>query len=404
MAQKFNFVHHNIKTKRLKPLSFLKIAIIIFTFSACRHSSHQTKKPSGKITAKTNNDNGWALLPFSKMDGANPVLTPGSHTFIDPITNKQTGWEVKNVFNPAVAVRNDTLFMLYRAQDSLGTSRIGLAASVDGIHFTRYPAPVLYPQNDAYKKWEWKGGCEDPRLVQDSAGLYYMTYTAYDGATARLLIATSPDLKHWIKKGFVFAKAYNGKYVDKWSKSGSIVSTYLNGKITAAKINGKYWMYWGDLFIWAATSDNLIDWTPVEMKAGEKPPVALKGIAEKMPELQIAIPTRAGKFDNDLVESGPPAMLTDKGILLLYNSRSTLPGGDTSLGEGTYTTGQVLMDKNNPVKIINRLDHYFLKPEKPYEVTGEVNNVCFIEGLAQYHNQYFLYYGTADSKIAVAVH
>ena len=392
----------------MKQLIILIITAISIGLYAC-HSSSNDAAGAGtdSTTLLTNDTTGWALLPFVKIDSVNPILKPGDNTFTDPIINKKIGWEAKNVFNPAIAVRNDTVFMLYRAQDSIGkptgTSRIGLAASTDGIHFTRYPTPVLYPQNDAYKKWEWQGGCEDPRVVQDSAGVYYMTYTAYDGTTARLLIATSPDLVHWTKHGAVFDKAYNGKYVNKWSKSGSIVSTYQNGKITATRINGKYWMYWGDLFIWAATSDNLIDWTPVEMQPGQQPPVALKGVAEKVPDLQIVVPTRKGMFDNDLVESGPPAMLTDKGILLLYNSRSMPPDGDPQLKEGTYSTGQVLLDKNDPTKIIHRLDHYFLKPEKKYELTGEVNNVCFIEGLAQLHNQYFLYYGTADSKIAVAV-
>ena len=392
----------------MKSSIFILAVAISIGVAACKNNSQQTENTSSLSTTSTTDTNSWALLPFVKVDSVNPILQPGNNTFTDPITHQQTGWEAKNVFNPAIAVRNDTVFMLYRAQDSIGkptgTSRIGLAASTDGIHFTRYPTPVLYPQNDAYKKWEWQGGCEDPRVVQDSAGTYYMTYTAYDGTTARLLIATSPDLLHWTKHGSVFAKADGGKYVNAWSKSGSIVSTYQNGKITATKLNGKYWMYWGDLFIWAATSDNLIDWTPVEMQPGEKPPVALKGVATKVPDLTIAVPTRADKFDNDLVESGPPAMLTDKGILLLYNSRRMPPDGDTSLQEGTYTTGQVLFDKNNPTRILQRLDHYFMKPEKDYELTGEVNNVCFIEGLAQFHNQYFLYYGTADSKIAVAVH
>ncbi len=393
---------------RLKQL-FVIITTVIIGLCACRSSGNKAETAGADSTAVTTTDtNSWALLPFIKTDNANPILQPGDNTFLDPITHKLTGWEAKNVFNPAVAVRNDTLFMLYRAQDSIGkptgTSRIGLASSTDGIHFARYPSPVLYPQNDAYKKWEWQGGCEDPRVVQDSAGLYYMTYTAYDGTMARLLIATSPDLVHWTKHGSVFAKAYNGKYVNKWSKSGSIVSTYKDGKITATRVNGKYWMYWGDLFIWAATSDDLINWTPVEMQPGQKPPVPLKGVAEKVPDLQIAIPTRTNMFDNDLVESGPPAMLTDKGILLLYNSRSMPPDGDKELKEGTYITGQVLLDKNDPTKILKRLDHYFMKPEKPYELTGEVNKVCFIEGLAQFHNQYFLYYGTADSKIAVAEH
>ena len=391
----------------MKPSFFFLVTVFIGLFGCRTSTNNTTATNSDSVVTTTVSYPDWALLPFVKLDNANPILKPGDNTFLDPITHKVTGWEVKNVFNPAIAVRNDTLFMLYRAQDSIGkptgTSRIGLAASTDGIHFVRYPSPVLFPQNDAYKKWEWQGGCEDPRLVQDSAGMYYMTYTAYDGTTARLLMATSPDLMHWTKRGSVFTKAFNGKYVDKWSKSGSIVSTYQNGKITATKLNGKYWMYWGDLFIWAATSDDLIHWTPVEMKAGEKPSVALKGVAEKVPDLQIALATRDDKFDNDLVESGPPAMITDKGILLLYNSRRMPPGGDTSLKEGTYTAGQVLFDKNDPTKIVHRLDQYFIKPEKDYELTGEVNNVCFIEGLAQFHNQYFLYYGTADSKIAVAV-
>jgi len=75
----------------------------------------------------------------------------------------------------------------------------------------------------------------------------------------------------------------------------------------------------------------------------------------------------------------------------------------TSLPDGTYTAGQVLLDKNDPTQVIKRLDHFFMKPDKPYELNGQVNNVCFLEGLAFYKEKWFLYYGTADSKIAVAV-
>ena len=63
-----------------------------------------------------------------------------------------------------------------------------------GIILSRRPAPVLYPAADAQKKLEWEGGCEDPRVVQDERGIYYMTYTAFDGQTARLMVATSTDL------------------------------------------------------------------------------------------------------------------------------------------------------------------------------------------------------------------
>jgi predicted GH43/DUF377 family glycosyl hydrolase len=96
-------------------------------------------------------------------------------------------------------------------------------------------------------------------------------------------------------------------------------------------------------------------------------------------------------------------MITDKGIVLLYNGRNVPKNGDTSLAEGTYASSQVLLDKNDPTKIIDRMNTYFMKPDKPYEISGQVNRVCFIEALAQYKNRWWLYYGTADSKIAVAV-
>lgn len=356
-------------------------------------------------SAKQKHD--WAMLGFIKADSVNPVLTPGTNSFIDPITKKNILWEEKDVFNPAVVVKDGKVYMLYRAQDKIGlpggTSRIGLAVSNDGLHFTRSPAPVLYPDNDAYKQMEWQGGCEDPRVVEDEHGTYYMLYTAYDGKVARLLVASSKDLTHWTKHGHAFAKSLNGRYVNKWSKSGSIVSRYENEKIIATKVNGKYWMYWGDLFIWAATSDDLINWSPVEMQPGEKPVATLKGQALNMPNLKIVIPTRNKKFDSDLVEPGPPAMITDKGILLIYNSRNISSIGDTALVEGTYAAGQVLLDKNDPAKIIDRLNNYFIKPDKPYEITGQVNQVCFLEGLVHFEGKWFLYYGTADSKIAAAV-
>jgi predicted GH43/DUF377 family glycosyl hydrolase len=354
-------------------------------------------------TQKKNNNTGstdtskW-LLPFNKLDSVNPVMQPGNLTFNCPIQHTIIKWEAKNVFNPAVAVKNDTLFMLYRAQDSNGCSRIGLAKTIDGINFTRYASPVLYPDNDAYKKYEWPGGCEDPRLIEDSTGEYYITYTAYDGKTARLMEATSTDLYHWKKQGPAFQ---DNRYQNMWSKSGSIISDYTNTKIVAKKINGTYWMYWGDKYIWLASSADLVHWSPALQLPDKNFDSVYAGY--NVSGLKIAIPTRKNKFDCDLVESGPPAMYTNQGILLIYNSRDIPSIGDTTLPLGTYTVSQALLDKNEPGKIIDRMNNYFLKPEQPYEFSGEVNNVCFAEALAFYKNKWWLYYGTADSKIAVAV-
>ncbi|MDB5207225.1 MAG: family 43 glycosylhydrolase [Flavisolibacter sp.] len=383
----------------------MRIFYFIFSLLAFASCSNNPSTPKELVTGT---DTTWQLGPFIKADAANPILLPdSSQTFFCPIRKQITRWEEKDVFNPASVIRNDTVFLLYRAQDGIGkpdgTSRIGLAYSIDGIHFTKHSTPVLYPDKDAYQKWEWEGGCEDPRIVEDAAGNYYMTYTSYDGTVARLMVATSKDLYHWTKYGAAFTKAFNGKYANFWSKSGSIVSTYINGKIVATKINGKYWMYWGDQNIWAATSDDLINWEPVIDSTVKGDEMLARGIAAKAPELKVVFGPRRKKFDSDLVEPGPPAMLTDKGILLFYNSRNIPSIGDTTLAEGTYCPAQILLDKADPSKVLHRSENYFMKPDKAYEITGQVGRVCFIEGLAQYKSKWYLYYGTADSKIAVAV-
>ena len=362
---------------------------------------------AGSSFRSSGNDLKWTLPGFVKADEANPIMKASNSRFSDPILKKEVLWDKKDVFNPAVVVRGGKVFMLFRAEDSIGkyagTSRIGLAESTDGIHFTRHASPVLYPDNDAQKKYEWEGGCEDPRVVEDVNGRYIMTYTAYDGDKARLMVASSKDLVRWQKHGHAFSNAASDKYEKNWSKSGSIVSRYLpDGRIVAAKINGKYWMYWGDTFLWTATSEDLIKWTPVKMSPATDA-ATTDNLSSMYPELKIVLAPRKGKFDSDLVEPGPPAMLTDKGILLIYNSRNVQAKGDSTLKEGTYAASQALFDKNDPTKLIKRMDSWFMKPDRPFEIAGQVNEVCFLEGLARFNNKWFLYYGTADSKIAVAV-
>ncbi|HTF19821.1 MAG TPA: glycoside hydrolase family 130 protein, partial [Chryseolinea sp.] len=345
----------------------------------------------------------WALLPFEKVDSLNPILLPGTSTFTCPILNKVVRWDEKDVFNPAAVVHKGKVYMIFRAEDTIGkyagTSRLGLATSDDGLHFTRLPAPVFFPDNDSLKRFEWEGGVEDPRIVKSERGEYIMTYTGYDGTTARLLVASSKDLMTWTKHGTVL----QGKYKNTWSKSGAIVAalrdtaqlanSHTTGlpasgqAVVAARINGKYWMYFGDTDLFMATSDDLLHWTPVE-EGGR---------------LKSVLKPRPGYFDSRLVESGPFALLTDRGVTLIYNGMNLDTGGDTTLAPGAYCSGQALFDKNDPTVAIDRLNEHFLKPDRPYELAGQVNQVCFVEGLVPFRGQWFLYYGTADSKIAVAV-
>lgn len=77
-------------------------------------------------------------------------------------------------------------------------------------------------------------------------GTYVMLYTAWNRNIPRLAVAVSKDLKKWTKHGLAFAKAYNGRFADLASKSASIVTGVKDGKLVIEKINGKYFMYWGE--------------------------------------------------------------------------------------------------------------------------------------------------------------
>jgi len=303
------------------------------------------------------------------------------------------------VFNPTALVKDGRIHLLYRAEDNvgsaLGTSRVGLALSDDGLHFDRQMVPIFYPANDDTLIFEWEGGCEDPRIVEDENGTWHLTYTAYDGNVARLLIATSTDLRTWVKHGSVFKSFNDGALIDMWSKSGSIITRQVGDQFIATKIDRKYWMYWGDTSVFLAWSADLINWVPVTDTEG--------GVGDH--NLSAIFGPRLGFFDSDLVEPGPQAILRDEGILLIYNSRNkaAAAGGDPTLPEGTYSAAQILFDANDPSVVLQRADTYFMKPEKDYEIIGQVNNVVFLEGLVSFKGQWFVYYGTADSKIAVAV-
>ncbi len=336
----------------------------------------------------------WMLGPFVKENAINPILTAKANsTFFCPVRRETVFWERKDVFNPATVVRKGKVYMIYRAEDTVGkyngTSRLGLAISTDGLHFKRQPKPVFYPANDSLKKYEWEGGCEDPRVVESPNGVYVLTYTAYDGDKARMCIATSKDLVTWQKHGIAFDQYANGKYRTTWSKSGAIVCKRVGSRMVAQRINGNYWMYWGDQpDLRVATSTDLLHWTPLEDSTSTPIPVAK---------------SRPGTHDVRLIEPGPYAMLTDAGILLIYNGMNIAQTGDSSLPEGAYAGGQLLFDANDPTRLIDRSDTYFIRPDQPYEIDGQVNQVVFLEGLVPFKNRWFLYYGTADSKIGVAV-
>ncbi|MEY4279105.1 MAG: hypothetical protein RL377_1109, partial [Bacteroidota bacterium] len=268
----------------------------------------------------------WSFNEFVKLDSVNPILTPDTSFVFDcPVQKSPVHWQSKNVLNPTAFVKDRKVYLLYRAQDSAMTSRLGLAISEDGIHFIKQPAPVFYPANDSVLKYEWKGGVEDPRIVSMPDSGYLLTYTSYDGKTARLCFATSTDLIHWEKRGPVLQSP---KYINSWSKSGAIIVAQKGDQMVAKKINGKYWMYFGDTDLFMACSSDLLHWEAIENSESQK--------------LVSVLQPRAGYFDSRLVEPGPYALYTPKGIVLIYNSSNAANNNDTTQPKFTYAAGQAL--------------------------------------------------------------
>jgi len=322
----------------------------------------------------------FPILPFNKYAG-NPILSP----------NPENNWESAFLYNPTAIVLNETIFLLYRAQNASKTSSIGLAWSTDGYNFTRLNQPIIYATED----YETIGGTEDPRIVRVN-GTFHVTYTAYNNESAQLCMASSTDLLNWNKSGILFPGWTDVAYSDidvpmprvNHSKSGAIVNE---------PIDGVYHMYFGDSSFYHATSPDLSNWTAL--------PAEEYFAAPLMP------------WENRLIEPGPAPIKTRDGRwILIYNGMTT---GRIGYPKDQYSVGQMLIDPSGSFRPtlnvsdgmyqpalrdgpIARIENPLLVPEASSEQEGQVNQVVFAEGLVQFKGKWFLYFGQADSTLGVA--
>ncbi|MGC9200171.1 MAG: glycoside hydrolase family 130 protein [Acidobacteriaceae bacterium] len=340
---------------------------------------------------------GWVIGPWVRASQSAVITARPESTFDDPVSGKVVHWEALHTFNPAAIVKGGKIVVLYRAEDDSGrmsigghTSRLGMAVSEDGIHFLREPEPVFFPSRDSQMGRESPGGVEDPRLVEGPDGRYILTYTQWsrDKNFFTVGVATSTDLEHWTKYGPIFGTS--GKYAHFKYKSAGIVTRLEGNRLIAAKINGKYWMYWGEGEIHLATSTDLIHWQPLE--DGTRNP-------------RVLLRRRPGKSDSGFPETGPPAVLTSKGIILLYNAKNAVDReGDPSVGAGAYSVQEALFSSKDPSRLMARTLLPVLQPTLPWERSGQyAAGTTFAEGLVFFHRRWWLYYGAADSFVGVAV-
>ena len=275
----------------------------------------------------------------------NPIITP----------DYNLSYEKECTYNPCAIVHQNKVFLIYRAEDIYGNyiSRLCLAVSKDGYHFTKYKNnPIIEPYRP-----EEKRGCEDPRISK-IGDAFYLTYTAFEGYKnhqnkINLSLAISKDLIHWQKKGI-------------------ILKDVKSGYIYPKKVKGIYLMFFGDQQIKIAKSKDLINWQ-VEKKELLSP--------------------RKNKFDSKLVEVGPPLIETKNKLIMIYNSADEL---------NRYSISYIVLDKQDPTRLIYRSNKPLIIPSEQFELFGKVNNVVFAEGLIKFKGNYFLYYGGGDKCIGVA--
>lgn len=315
----------------------------------------------------------------------NPILSP------DP----KSSWESACRCNPAAWYDGRTVHLLYRAgpDDDRHPIYLGLAESKDGFTFKRVSRkPVFGPSDDGFD-----AGCiEDPRIIR-LGNVYYMTYAArmyppgpYWKKTMPLNAYVPDGMKDdhapaavkWnlTRSGLAATSDFR-----RWTRLGPITSAVVDDRdaiIFPGKVGGRFAMLhrpssWvGPKYgcekpsIWLSFSDDLLNWPEEHLLA------------------QPVFGWEAAK-----IGGSTPPIRTEKGWLTLYH------GVDS---QSVYRTGAMLLDLDDPLKILGRTPEPILEPETDEEQKGLVNNVVFPCGNVVIGDTLFVYYGAADTHCCVA--
>ncbi len=271
-------------------------------------------------------------------------------------------WECYNVFNPAVIYTGGVFHMWYRAQGLDWISRIGYALSSDGIHWNRLREPVLAPAGIYESR-----GVEDPRVTEID-GVFYMTYTAYSsvyrgsgqpthgfgGITP--MIARSTNLLTWERVGYMVLGEDNKDHV--------LFPRKLNGRFCALHRRRPH--------VWLAYSDDLATWNEADMAPIYGP--------------------RSG-WDGASVGSNGVPIETPHGWLLINHAYDE---------DHVYRLGVILLDLDDPTRVIRRPADPIFHPEELWELRGDVPNVVFSCANPVVGDTVYVYYGGADHVIGLA--
>lgn len=255
-----------------------------------------------------------------------------------------------------------TIHLLYRAVDGNGTSRLGYARSLDGGGIlSRSPNPVLQPSAE----WE-EFGCEDPRITKMN-GRFYVTYTAYSQLGTRIALASTKDFSHFNKYGIVGP--------DLNDKDCVIFPEPINGEIALLhRIEGRIQIAYFE-----------------SLEALENPQGYWEDYLKNIQDFEVI--KQRFSWETKKVGAGPPPIRTEKGWLVVYHGVSA---------ENIYRAGALLLDLDDPKKVIARTSEPILEPETAFEKLGVVPNVVFPDGAVVHDGKLLVYYGGADRVCCAA--
>lgn len=315
------------------------------------------------------------------------------------LSKTSLGFEKEGVLNPATIQYNDTIHMFYRAVAKGNYSTIGYCTLLHPFEVqTRNDAPMLLPQ------FEYEmHGMEDPRITKID-GLFYLTYTAYDGINALGSLATSKDLVVWEKQGIIVPQMTFQEFNRLASSKIVLNEKYLryngDGGITERK--GKKVVVWDKnvIFFPRRINGNLCFLHRI------KPDIQLVSVAN-IADLTVdfwqnyflhftenIVLTSKYDFGASYIGGGCPPIETDLGWLIIYH------GVQDTINGYVYSACAALLDINNPLLEISRLPYSLFKPAELWEIHGEVNNICFPTGTVIQDDTLYVYYGAADEQIA----
>lgn len=312
------------------------------------------------------------------------------------------GFENEGVLNPAAIREGAYVHLFYRAVSKGNYSTIGYCKLKGPLTvIERNETPVLYPQSEAELH-----GLEDPRIVKIDH-LYYLTYTAYNGTNALGSLALSNDLINWKKMGVFVPQITYEEFSHLAETKGPLNEKYARFNeygINHEKNDIKEYMWDKNLIFFPRRINGKLYFLH-RIKPDVQIVVAIDKLEDLTPEfwqhyfMKLAdciVLSPKYKHEVSYIGSGCPPIETELGWLLIYHGVY-----DTIKGY-VYSACAALLDLENPVKEIARLPYPLFEPKEPWELRGEVNNVCFPTGTAVFDDTLYIYYGAADERIACA--